>query len=76
MKDFLDRFAGKVYNRLLSVALGVVALVAIVIGSGIVSAGNMLFGSVWLGGGILFGFVAQRLWRSRSSLRETFDGHG
>lgn len=76
MKDFLDRFAGKVYNRLLSVALGVVALVAMVIGSGIVLAGNMLFGWVWLGGGMLFGFVAQRLWRSRSSLRETFDGHG
>lgn len=76
MKNNLDRIGGRIYNRLLSAILGVVAFIAFVSGLVIILTDNILFGSVWLGSGIFFGIIAHRLWCSRSTLRETFDGHG
>jgi hypothetical protein len=76
MKRSVDHIAGKAYNRLLSVALGVVAFAAICIGIVIFLTGSVFFSSVWLAAGIVFGYTARRTWRSSASLRETFDGHG
>lgn len=76
MKHSFDRFAGKAYNGLLAAVLVLVAFVAMALGTVILLTGSVLFGLVWLAAGMFFGYVARRCWRSRASLRETFDGHG
>jgi uncharacterized membrane-anchored protein len=75
MKRWLDHTGGRIYNRLLAIVLGSCGVAAIGVGLVIMLAGKILFSSVWLVCGILFGLVAHRLWRSRSTLRQTFDGH-
>jgi hypothetical protein len=79
MRDWLDhadRVGGRIYTKLLAVALAGVAV--LVVGSGILFllAGGTLFGLLWVAGGIGFGLLARWSWRSRATLSESFDGHG
>lgn len=71
----VDRVAGRIYARVLAVVLYAAAAAVTVSGFLFIRAGGTLFGLFWLAGGLAFGLLGRRLWRSRATLRETFDGH-
>jgi hypothetical protein len=75
-RHYIDRVAGRIYNRGLALVLGGAAFVVLVTGLFFIRAGGVVFGMLWMAGGLGFALTGRWLWRSRTTLSETFDGHG
>lgn len=78
MRTFMgqvDRIAGKIYNRVLAIALSGVAVFLTISGLLFIGDGGIVFGLLWLAGGLGFGLLARWLWRSRATLSDTLDNH-
>jgi hypothetical protein len=74
--DRVDHVGGRIYTRALALVLATAAVVVLVSGMFIIRSGGTVFGLLWLAGGCGFGLLARRLWRSRATLSDAFDGHG